>query len=161
MDTTVPISLGTVVIHEPSFSGERAKTMNQISNINEVTKAVTGMLSGSMAIPGVEVALPLVSRIYLGAAIPGGGWVSRDAFKEFLDDVVTKWFPNGFTVLAGDGVWKDTDTEELVFEKSRVIEVAHGYEDRPSVGIVAHAYKNRFDQQAVMVSTVEACVSFV
>lgn len=135
--------------------------MNQINNFSEVTKAVTGMLAGSMAIPGVEVALPLVTRIYCGAAIPGGGWVTGEAFKEFLDDVVTKWFPNGFTVLSGSGVWKDTDTEELVFESTRVIEVAHGYDALPNVGIVAHAYKNRFDQQAVMVSTTEACVSFV
>lgn len=115
----------------------------------------------SIALPGVEVALPLVSRIYLGAAIPKGGWVGQDEFQAFLNTIVAEQFPDGFSVSTVEGAWRDTETGDLIREVTRVVEVAHDYDALGRIRYVAGVYKATFDQQAVMVSTTQAAVSFV
>lgn len=127
--------------------------------MNQILKASTA----TMEMPGVEASLDLalVSRIYLGASIPTGGWVGQDNFKDFLETEVSPLFPNGYTVLQGAGTWRDEVTHQTIQETSRIIEIAHGYQDLALIREVAMAYKARFDQQAVMVSTTLATISFV
>ncbi len=116
----------------------------------------------TMTLPGVAASdLTLVSRVFLGASIPGGGWVGQDAFQAFLDTEVTPLFRDGYTVLQGQGAWGDTETGATIKETTRVLEFAHTADDLAKIREVALAYKNQFDQQAVMVSTVPATVSFV
>jgi hypothetical protein len=132
-----------------------------MTDLAKISLPSTREAQRTTALPGIEVALPLVSRIYLGAAKPGGGWVGRDEFQAFLESIVTRAFPNGFTLLNAQGVWKDTDNGALVHETTRIIEAAHDYGDLETVKTVAQAYKDLFEQQAVMVSTTVASVSFV
>jgi hypothetical protein len=117
----------------------------------------------ALAMPGVDVApdLALVSRIYLGASIPSGGWVGQDSFQEFVDAEVVKRFPNGFTLVGATGFWGDWENGGTIKESSRILEFAHGFKDLVAIREIAEAYKVRFDQQAVMVSTSVATVSFV
>ncbi len=93
----------------------------------------------------------VLERLYLGSETPDGP-VSDADWQEFLQKVVTTRFPAGLTVLEGHGQWLGAD-KKLVQEKSRIVEIIH--EDDPimdeAVEEVAAAYKERFQQEAVLV----------
>jgi hypothetical protein len=48
------------------------------------------------------------TELYFGTAKPAGA-VTEAEFKKFLDDVVTPLFPDGLTVIKGDGQFKGED----------------------------------------------------
>jgi hypothetical protein len=90
-------------------------------------------------------------RLYFGRGIPGGGEVSDAQWNAFVAEVVVPRFPEGFTVLRGDGHWKGDDGTS-VSEQSWVLEVVH--ENNPAADTklaeIAQIYRERFNQDAVM-----------
>jgi len=122
--------------------------------------------------PDVRVVpwLTHVSRIYCGRNIPkqhvhnDQSAIVRDAsVAAFVEKVLAVMFPDGFTLLHGEGGWKDQASGLPVREKSLVIELMHGPDEgsRDDVLAVAREWKRWFSQDAVMVSTTEASVAFV
>jgi hypothetical protein len=96
-------------------------------------------------------ALAILDRLYFGRNIPHGGEVSDTDWATFLTEVVTPRFPSGFTVLRGDGQWREA-SGTIVHERSFVLEVNH-----PDTAVADHAvqeimadYKRRFAQEAVL-----------
>ena len=94
-----------------------------------------------------------VTRIYLGRQTPGGT-VTDVQWDRFVADSVTPRFPQGFTVLAGQGQWQASDGR-ILKEDTRVIELVHTDDAlaRARVRAVAAAYQRQFAQEAVLLST--------
>jgi hypothetical protein len=100
-------------------------------------------------------------RLYLGRAMPGGGTVSDSAWAAFLAEVVTPRFPDGLTVLRGEGQWRDPGGA-IVRESSFVLEVFHpgGAQADAALDAIAAEYKRRFRQESVMRVRTRAQVRF-
>lgn len=99
--------------------------------------------------------------LYLGRDVAGGAEVSDSSWQAFLDSEVTPRFPDGATVLAGSGRWRDA-AQRTVQERSWILLLYHapaGTADS-AVAAIAEAYKQRFSQEAVLRDRSLACVSF-
>jgi acetylornithine deacetylase/succinyl-diaminopimelate desuccinylase-like protein len=100
-------------------------------------------------------------RLFFGRDIPDGGSVSEADWTAFLAEVVTPRFPDGLTVLRGEGQWLGANGA-VVSEPSFVVEVNHP----PSAAVdtaldeIAAEYKRRFRQEAVMRVRTRAEVEF-
>lgn len=96
-------------------------------------------------------------RLFCGRSIPGGGEVTDADVDQFLDEVVTPRFPEGFTSWTATGNWRGDE------EKTLVLEFLHPYGrdfDR-KVREIADEYRKRFRQQAVMRVTEPAFMEFI
>jgi hypothetical protein len=81
--------------------------------------------------------------------------------KRFIETVVARHFPDGWTITHAQGGWRDTATGDTITERSFVVEVAHGPADAERVEAVAREWKRWAEQQAVMVTTTPAPARFV
>src|SRR3546814_6622081 len=62
-------------------------------------------------VTGVQTcALPILARLelYFGTQRPGGAPVTAAEWAGFLDEEVTPRFPDGLTVLEGNGQWRNS-----------------------------------------------------
>jgi hypothetical protein len=113
------------------------------------------------AAPQVAAAPALVSpanawaktELFLGLVRRDGGAVSDADFDAFAEDVVAAEFPDGFTVLRGDGRYRDA-AGKVYREPSRVLVVVSPRErfaaHDASVVRIADKYVRRFDQESVL-----------
>ena len=101
-------------------------------------------------------------QLFFGAAIPGGGHVSKQQWTHFLDHTITPLFPTGLTVYDTSSQWQDRTTGEVVREKTRVVLVVApvGAQTDSAVQTIRDAYKSAFHQQSVMLSDHIDCVDF-
>ncbi|HVM77945.1 MAG TPA: DUF3574 domain-containing protein [Stellaceae bacterium] len=107
--------------------------------------------------PAASVA---VTELYFGRNIPGGNEVSEPEWHRFLDETVTSRFPEGFTVLDGEGQYRMADGS-IVRERSKVLVLigVKGNVDARLDEVIAD-YKRRFRQESVLRRGGVACVSF-
>ncbi|WP_439596985.1 DUF3574 domain-containing protein [Falsiroseomonas sp.] len=100
---------------------------------------------------------------YFGRNAQGAEVVDDAAWTRFMDEVVTPAFPDGLTVLDGAGQWRGT-SGRLARERSKVLVVlapgATPAEAAARLAPVIAAFRGRFAQESVMVTTAEACVRF-
>jgi len=91
------------------------------------------------------------SELYFGASRTNGPDVSQADWQSFVDDVITPRFPDGLTVLEGNGQWRMKDGS-LAKEKSRIVILVHSNsaQDRKKLDEIRDAYKSRFAQEAVL-----------
>jgi Protein of unknown function (DUF3574) len=91
-------------------------------------------------------------RAYFGFDTPDGP-VSEAAWQAFVDAEVSPRLPAGFTVLSAQGQWRGDDGV-IRREDSRVLEVLGADEVplRQALATLAGRYKQRFRQQAVLVT---------
>jgi hypothetical protein len=111
-----------------------------------------------------EVGSAAMSRLELlfGSARKAGPPVSGADWSAFLDAEITPRFPDGLTVLSGDGQWRDP-RGHIVRETTRVLVVWYRPAASTSADIEAIrvAYKSRFGQDSVMrVDDRTSCVAF-
>jgi len=94
-----------------------------------------------------------VTRLYLGRDTPAGA-LTEGQWEQFVAETVTPRFPDGFTVLDAQGLWRAADGS-VRKEATRVIEVVHSDDPRTRARVrsVAVDYQHRFAQQSVLVST--------
>ena len=106
--------------------------------------------------PAASVA---VTELYFGWNVPGGSEVSEAEWHRFLDEVVTPRFPEGFTVLDGEGQYRMADGS-ILRERSKVLVLidAKGNLDARLAEVVAE-YKRRFNQESVLRRDSISCVS--
>lgn len=90
------------------------------------------------------------TTLYLGRAIPAGGTVDDRAVETFVADTVARHLPAGFTLIAGTGGWRDTETGRTIIEPTLVLIVLHPVGQRGPVEAVARAWAERFGQQSVL-----------
>ncbi len=109
--------------------------------------------------PGQSAAIRL--DFFLGRETADGRLVSDAEFADFLDRSVTPAFPDGLTLLAAQGQWRD-EAGRLWHEPAAVVSVL--LFDREAlddlVAGVSEAYRTRFQQQSVLVVETPACAAF-
>lgn len=83
-------------------------------------------------------------------------------WSDFVVRVISQQFPDGFTVVDGDGQWLDQRTGNIVHEKSKILIAAADPESDLArrIGGVVDAYKKQFLQQSVGVMTSPVCGAF-
>lgn len=123
----------------------------------------------------VEFGLTTLSRIYLGRRVPIHNvpvrpdgvpdWrqatVTDVSVGQFIDKVIALRFPDGFTVLRGDGGWLDQMTGRPIREASLIVEVIHGKSQAGKVREVAETWKKWFGQDAAMIVSTPINAEFV
>lgn len=98
-------------------------------------------------------AVPFVrTELFFGTARPDGA-VTDEEFKNFFDSEVTPRFPDGLTLLEGDGQFRGED-DVLIKEKSFILILLYPYETIKTSTLkiqrIREIYKKRFDQEAVL-----------
>lgn len=100
---------------------------------------------------------------YFGRNAGGAERVTEAGWARFLEEVVTPAFPDGLTVLEGAGQWRGRGGA-VVRERSKVLVVAVPGADAAGatarLAPVVAAYRSRFGQDSVMVTTTAACMGF-
>lgn len=105
-----------------------------------------------------------VLEAYFGrSGAPDAPRVSEAAFARFLAEEVTPRFPHGLTVLDGLGQWRSPATGRTTRERSKIlILVLPETEEaaaRARLAPVTTAYRQRFRQESVLVTSRAACAS--
>lgn len=100
----------------------------------------------------------IVTTLYLGRSIAGGGVVDDAALARFLDEVAGPKLPDGFTVLRGEGWWHAPGAPASGHEDSIALQVVRceTKEAEQAVKDVAAAYAERFRQEAILRTDVRA-----
>lgn len=100
--------------------------------------------------------------MYMGRSIPGGGTVSEDAFRAFLDAEVTPRFPEGLTVLDAQGRWRSASGRTQA-EASKVVVLILPSADAEAdarLQAVRQAYQQAFHQESVLITAQPLCAAF-
>ena len=100
-------------------------------------------------------------RLFFGLGTSDGGTIAEEDWREFLADTVTPRFPDGLTVLSGNGQWRDS-SGAILREGSKllIIYAPPGEEGRRAIDEISEAYERRFGQESVLRVIGSACVSF-
>ena len=100
-------------------------------------------------------------QLFFGLSQNDGGTISEEQWREFLAGTVTPRFPDGLTVLSGNGQWRDS-SGEILREGSKllVIYAPPGEDGRRAIDEISEEYERRFDQESVLRVIGSACVSF-
>jgi hypothetical protein len=98
-------------------------------------------------------ALPFArTELFFGTAKPDGV-VTDEEFRAFIDEEVTPRFPDGLTLIKGDGQFKGSDGI-IVKEQSFVLILlyaADGYTDSSRrIDRIRRLYRSRFQQESVL-----------
>jgi hypothetical protein len=97
-------------------------------------------------------ALPFVrTELYFGTA-RSNGVVTEAEFREFVDHHVTPRFPQGLTLLKGDGQFPGEDT--VIKEQSFVLILLYPYDTRDEgarhIERIRALYQEEFEQRSVL-----------
>jgi hypothetical protein len=110
-----------------------------------------------------EAGAPMtVYELFFGRSVAGRAPVSDAEWDAFLAEVVTARFPDGFTVLDGQGQWRNPRTGEIVRDPTKVLLVAAppGVATRAAIEAVRQAYEARYRQESVGLLAHAACADF-
>jgi hypothetical protein len=97
--------------------------------------------------------------LYFGLSRPGG-LVGGDDWRRFLKDEVTPRFPEGLTVVDGQGQWRGA-SGAVEQEPSKVLIIDHPdtAAARRAVQAVITAYKRAFAQESVLWESEKVCAA--
>jgi uncharacterized protein DUF3574 len=103
-----------------------------------------------------------VAELLFGRRIGAQGLVGEAAWRRFVAREITPRFPDGLTILAASGQWRDPSTQRIIREPSTLVMIAMPGkpEDHGRLEEIADAYKTLFRQQSVGIIVRPACVSF-
>jgi hypothetical protein len=102
------------------------------------------------------------TELFFGTSRPDGSVVTDDKFKRFLDVEVTPRFPDGLTLLTGQGQFKNANGM-IIQEKSKVLILLYPLDDTGAstrIEAIRAAYKQAFQQESVLRVDSRAGVSF-
>ena len=100
-------------------------------------------------------------QLFMGRSGPEGEIVDDQAWDTFLADIVTPRFPDGLTVLDGQGQWRGSDGL-IKREHSKLLVILAPPDDDKTrlIDEISDEYKRRFSQESVLQVVDDACVSF-
>jgi len=102
------------------------------------------------------------TELFFGTAIRGGGVVTDEQFKAFLDSEITPRFPLGLTVLTAYGQFLNS-TGVIQQERSFVLILLYPLSSQDSsrkIEEIRALYKVRFSQESVLRTDTHNAVSF-
>jgi hypothetical protein len=101
------------------------------------------------------------TELLFGLSRSGGPDITEEEFKHFIDTEVTPRFPDGLTVLSGDGQFKDA-SGTIVEEGSKLLILLYPFSKQSSTRVeeIRSEYKELFQQQSVLRIDDLSCVSF-
>ncbi len=103
------------------------------------------------------------TELFFGLSKANGTDVSDSEFQKFLDHEVTPRFPDGLTLLAGQGQFKNSN-RVMVKEPSRLLilfyPIQQGNDSTRKIEEIRGAYKKMFQQESVLRTDDLSCVSF-
>ena len=92
------------------------------------------------------------TELYFGTARPDG-MVTEAEFRDFVDGQVTPRFPDGLTLLKGDGQFRG-EGNTIIKEQSFVLILLYPYATRDKssghIERIRTRYKEEFDQESVL-----------
>src|SRR5262245_18224760 len=93
------------------------------------------------------------TELFFGTAKPDGPPVTDEEFLAFLDEQITPRFPDGLTLLKGDGQFRG-ESGEIIKEDSFVLILLYsleGFRDSSQrINRIRELYKDEFDQESVL-----------
>jgi hypothetical protein len=103
----------------------------------------------------------LVAELFFGRDIHGRAPLTDAEWAEFAAQVITANFPDGFTVLDGNGQWRNPQTGRIAHEPTKILLVAakRSPDLAGRLTAVIDAYKTRFHQQSVAIVTRDSCAA--
>ena len=103
-----------------------------------------------------------VAELMFGRNIGSRLGVSEADWSRFVDREIISRFPNGLIVFNAAGQWRDKDSNKIVREPSKIVQIVLPGDDGEfsRLNEIAEAYKAKFKQQSVGVIVRPACVSF-
>lgn len=101
------------------------------------------------------------AQLFFGRNIGDRPGVSDEAFARFVDTEITPRFPDGLTLMDGGGQWRGAENR-LIREAAKIalIVLPRQGDSESRIRAVREAYKTQFRQDAVLLITQPACVSF-
>jgi hypothetical protein len=92
------------------------------------------------------------TELYFGSERPDGSEVTEAELERFVDDEVTPRFPDGLTLLTGEGQFRDS-SGEIVEEHSYVLILLYPPNDKEAndeIEEIREDYKRAFEQESVL-----------
>jgi hypothetical protein len=101
------------------------------------------------------------TELFFGLSRPDGSEITEAEFDGFIDAKVTPRFPDGLTLLSGDGQFRDS-TGAIIEEGSKLLILLYplSRESSALVDDIRDDYKDQFQQQSVLRVDEQSCVSF-
>ncbi len=101
------------------------------------------------------------TELLFGLSRSDGPDITEQEFKNFIDAKVTPRFPDGLTLLSGDGQFKDA-SGTIIEEGSKLLILLYPFSQQNSklVEHIRDDYKELFQQQSVLRIDDLSCVSF-
>jgi Protein of unknown function (DUF3574) len=101
------------------------------------------------------------TELFFGLRKPNGVEVNNAEFQRFLDREVTPRFPDGFTVISGQGQFKDT-RGAILQERSKLLVLLYpiAASSNQQIEQIRTAYTKAFQQQSVLRSDNLSCAAF-
>jgi hypothetical protein len=101
------------------------------------------------------------TELLFGLSRSGGPNITEQEFKQFVDTKVTPRFPDGLTVLSGDGQFKDA-SGTIVEEGSKLLILLYPFSLQRSKAVeeIRRDYQELFQQESVLRIDDLSCVSF-
>jgi hypothetical protein len=106
----------------------------------------------------VNLSPMLQADLYFGRALPGGGSVSDEDWRRFVDEEVTPRFPDGLTVTDASGQWRGQ--AGIIREASKHVTIILPSHDGVKLEAVRAAYRARFHQESVLLIETRVCGAF-
>ena len=102
----------------------------------------------------------VIDSLYFGTSRPNGT-VTTEEWRQFLAQSITPRFPAGLTAWEAAGQWRNS-AGEIQKEQSHVLHLVHPdtAENEQAVNDVIRAYKETFQQDAVLRVRSGTCISF-
>ena len=101
------------------------------------------------------------TELLFGLSRSGGPDITEQEFKQFIDTKVTPRFPDGLTVVSGNGQFKDS-SGVIIEEGSKLLILLYPFTLKSStqVDAIRDDYKQLFQQESVLRVDDLSCVSF-
>jgi hypothetical protein len=101
------------------------------------------------------------TELYFGLSRAEGPDITEDDFQGFLDSVVTPRFPDGLTLLSGNGQFRGS-SGVVVQEGTKLLILFYPWSAARNRAVerIRALYKSEFQQEAVLRVDEQSCVSF-
>jgi hypothetical protein len=104
-----------------------------------------------------------IFTLYFGRSVAGRSEVTDAAWRDFRDHVITPALPNGYTMLDGEGAWRNPRSNVTISEATKILVVAmpDSPESQSVINGIRSNWQHRFHQFVVGMTVQTGCGSFL